>query len=234
MASAGTLLSDLDGSGGGDGDLVQKILSDMNIPTQDAGMRPPPPPMQAVNTQRAENQGYEQVPNTNQHIMMDSRIPTSHMIGNEHPTQAEFTAAMIGMGSSNQGVAMSGMPGMPGMQGMPGMPGMQGMQGMPGMQGMQGMPGMSGMQGMPGMPGVQEPTKNFYTYIVNEIKIPFVVAILFFIFSLPPIRIVVAHYMPSLIRPTGEFHISGLLVISLVMGATFWVMHRVIAPLLSL
>jgi hypothetical protein len=211
MASAGTLLSDLDGSGGGDGDLVQKILSDMNIPTQDAGMRAPPQPMPV---QRHENQGYEQEPNTNQHITMDSRIPTSHMIGNEHPTQAEFAAAMIGMGSSNQGVAMSGA-GMPGMQ-MPGMPGMQ----------------------MPGMPGMQapasEPTKNLYTYIVNEIKIPFVVAILFFIFSLPPIRIILSHYMPSLIRPTGEFHISGLLVISLTMGATFWLMHRVIAPLLSL
>lgn len=221
MASAGTLLSDLDGSGGGDGDLVQKILSDMNIPTQDAGMRAPPQPMPV---QRHENQGYEQEPNTNQHITMDSRIPTSHMIGNEHPTQAEFAAAMIGMGSSNQGVAMSGA-GMPGMQ----MPGMQ----MPGMQ----MPGMQGMQ-MPGMPGMQapasEPTKNLYTYIVNEIKIPFVVAILFFIFSLPPIRIILSHYMPSLIRPTGEFHISGLLVISLTMGATFWLMHRVIAPLLSL
>jgi len=200
MASAGTLLSDLDGSGGGDGDLVQKILSDMNIPTQDAGMRAPPQPMPV---QRHENQGYEQEPNTNQHITMDSRIPTSHMIGNEHPTQAEFAAAMIGMGSSNQGVAMSG----------------------------------AGMQ-MPGMPGMQapasEPTKNLYTYIVNEIKIPFVVAILFFIFSLPPIRIILSHYMPSLIRPTGEFHISGLLVISLTMGATFWLMHRVIAPLLSL
>jgi hypothetical protein len=169
--------------------------------------------------QRRENQGYEQEPNTNQHITMDSRIPTSHMIGNEHPTQAEFAAAMIGMGSSNQGVAMSGA----GMQ----MPGMQGMQ-MPGMQGMQ-MPGMSGMQAP-----ASEPTKNLYTYIVNEIKIPFVVAILFFIFSLPPIRIILSHYMPSLIRPTGEFHISGLLVISLTMGATFWLMHRVIAPLLSL
>jgi len=208
MASAGTLLSDLDGSGGGDGDLVQKILSDMNIPTQDAGMRAPPQPMPV---QRHENQGYEQEPNTNQHITMDSRIPTSHMIGNEHPTQAEFAAAMIGMGSSNQGVAMSGA-GMPGMQ----MPGMQGMQ-MPGMQA-----------------PASEPTKNLYTYIVNEIKIPFVVAILFFIFSLPPIRIILSHYMPSLIRPTGEFHISGLLVISLTMGATFWLMHRVIAPLLSL
>jgi hypothetical protein len=43
MAAAGTLLADLDTQGGGgDGDLVQKILSDMNIPTGEQ-RRPAPP-----------------------------------------------------------------------------------------------------------------------------------------------------------------------------------------------
>jgi hypothetical protein len=40
--------------------------------------------------------------------------------------------------------------------------------------------------------------------------------------------------MPRLIQPTGEFHITGLLLAAAIVGATFWVLQRVIAPLLSL
>lgn len=200
MASAGTLISDLDDSGGGgDGDLVQKILSDMNIPTSNRHVPQPLP--QAPH-------GYQAPNSTQQQMTMDSQIPTSHMIGNEHPTSADFAAAMAGMASSRAGVAaMAESVGYAAPVPMP-------------------MP-------MP-MPGNDAPIKNLYAHIVSEIKVPFVVAILFFIFSLPPIRVLVAHYMPSLIRPTGEFHITGLLVISIMMGATFWLMQRVIAPLLSL
>jgi len=205
MAAAGTLLADLDGQSGGDGDLVQKILTDMNIPT--ASQRAPPP-------LPAPTPVYQQAGSTSQ-MSMDSRIPTSHMIGNEHPSPADFAAAM----------GMQGMQGMP-MQGM-GMP-MQGM-GMP-MQGM-GMP-MQGMQGM-GMP-MQEPSKNLYGRVLEELKVPFIVAMLFFIFSLPPIRVLVSHYIPSFIKQTGELQTSGLLAVSAVVGGTFWVLQRVIAPLLSL
>jgi hypothetical protein len=128
------------------------------------------------------------------------------MIGNEHPSPADFAAAM---GSH----ADMGMPNMPYGQG-------QG-QAMP-------MPGM-------GMPSYQEqPSKNFYGKVLEEMKIPFVVSMLFFLFSLPPIRVLVSHYMPSFIKQTGEFHTSGLLAVSALVGATFWVLQRVIAPLLSL
>ena len=107
-----------------------------------------------------------------------------------------------------------------------------------GMQG-HGMQGMQGQgQGMPGMPGMQygheQPSKNFYGKILEEMKVPFVVSILFFLFSLPPIRVLVSHYMPSFIKQTGEFHTTGLLAVSALVGATFWVLQRVIAPLLSL
>ena len=198
MASAGTLLSDLGGGGSaGDGDLVQKILSDMNIPTQQP--RSVPPPMPAPTPKE-----YTQATNSTQPIAMDSRIPTSHMIGNEHPTPADFAAAMIGVANARPDIAMNAAP-----VGAP-------------------MPGASAT------PQYETPSKNLYGYIVDEIKVPFVVAILFFVFSLPPIRILVAHYMPTLIRATGEFHITGLLVISALVGATFWTLQRVIAPLLSL
>jgi hypothetical protein len=214
MAAAGTLLADLDGqSGGSDGDLVQKILSDMNIPTS-GGQRVAPPPLPAQTPMY-----QQQMPSSTAHINMDSHIPTSHMIGNEHPSPADFAAAMNGNQAS--GMAMSGM------SGLPAMPGLSAMPGMPGMPGLSAMPGMSANQG-------QQPSKNLYGKILDELKIPFVVSILFFLFSLPPIRVLVSHYMPSFIKQTGEFNTLGLLAVSLLVGLTFWLLHRVIAPLLSL
>jgi hypothetical protein len=203
MASAGTLLSDLDdGSGGGDGDLVQKILADMNIPSgndnRGGGMPPPPPPM----PQQAPP-GYDQMPSSMQGMTMDSRVPMSHMIGNEHPTHADFAAAMAGVSSSRHDIAAMASP-----------------------------------VGQP-MPGVmptryEAPSKNLYGTVLQEIKVPLVVAFLFLLFSLPPIRILIAHYAPSLIRPTGDYHMTGLLAVSVLVGSSFWLLQRVIAPLLSL
>ena len=202
MASAGTLLSDLDGGeGGGDGDLVQKILADMNIPSGgggERGMPPPPPPM----PQQAPP-NYAQMPSSTQGMTMDSHIPTSHMIGNEHPTPADFAAAMAGVASSRPDIAAMAAP-----VGQP-------------------MPGV--------MPTTYEaPSKNLYGTVLQEAKVPLVVAFLFLVFSLPPIRVLIAHYAPSLIRPTGDYHMTGLLTVSVLVGASFWVLQRVIAPLLSL
>jgi len=200
MAAAGTLLSDLDGSGGGDGDLVQKILSDMNIPTSN-GARPVPPPMQSSYQEQAQP-AYHPASST-QNMTMDSRVPTSHMIGNEHPTPADFAAAMVGMASSRPDVGSMSAP---------------------------------YAQAEP-MPGFTEPpvaSKNIYSRIVAEIKVPFVVAMLFFIFSLPPIRVLVSHYMRSLIKPTGELNLFGLMFVSGIVGGVFWLLQRVIAPLLSI
>jgi hypothetical protein len=203
MAAAGTLLSDLDGTGGADGDLVQKILSDMNIPSN-SGARPIPPAMQ--HHQQAPPQQYHPASST-QNMTMDSQVPTSHMIGNEHPTPADFAAAMVGVASSRPDVAT--------------------------------MSASYDASPMPGFTseGPAEPataTKNIYSRIVSEIKVPALVAILFFVFSLPPIRVLVSHYMRTLIKPTGELNLLGLIFVSGIVGAVFWILQRVIAPLLSL
>jgi len=205
MAAAGTLLADLDGqSGGGDGDLVQKILSDMNIPTGQAQGRAAPPPLPA------QTPVYQQqMASSTSHMNMDSRVPTSHMIGNEHPSPADFAAAM---GSH----AEMGMPQVPSYG-----------------QGQGQGQAMPHMQQMPNY-GYEQPSKNFYGKILEEMKVPFVVSMLFFLFSLPPIRVLLSHYMPSFIKQTGEFHTTGLLAVSALVGATFWILQRVIAPLLSL
>jgi len=223
MASgAGTLLADLDTqSGGGDGDLVQKILSDMNIPTGGGGERraaaPPPLPAQTPVYQQ------QMSANSTQQLSMDSRIPQSHMIGNEHPTPADFASA-IG--------PMQSVPGLPSMSGMASMPGMGFAQ-----QQQQHFPQNPYVQGgqhalMAG--GYEAPSKNLYGRVLEEMKVPFVVALLFFVFSLPPIRVLIAHYLPSLIKQTGEFQTTGLALVSLFAGVTFWLLQRVIAPLLSL
>jgi hypothetical protein len=206
MASAGTLLSDLDGGaggGGGDGDLVQKILADMNVPVSGGqpGGRPVPPPLPASLPPQMMPMAGSQVP-----ITMDRQIPTSHMIGSEQPTPADFAAAMVGLGGQRQQEYA--------------------------------LAGSMGQLGAPA-PGTQPmmsagPTKNLYGKITDELKVPFVVAVLFFIFSLPPIRVLFAHYLPRFLRPTGEFTVIGLLVVSALVGGLFWVLHRVIAPLLSL
>ena len=209
MAAAGTLLADLEPNGG-DGDLVQKILSDMNIPTASARPAPPPLPAQTPVYQ-------QQMASSTSHIAMDSKIPTSHVIGNEHPTPAEFASAM---GPMSQG-PMGGMQG--GMQ-------MQGHMG--GMHMQAPMGGMHAMQ--QNNPVYEAPSKNIYSRILDEAKVPLVVAIIFFVFSLPPIRVLLAHYVPTLIKQTGEFQVTGLLTVSLMAGATFWMFQRVIAPLLSL
>ena len=201
MAAAGTLLADLDTQGGGDGDLVQKILSDMNIPTGEQ-RRPAPPPLPA------QTPVYQQqMASSTQPIAMDSRIPTSHMIGNEHPTPADFAAAV---GPMQGAYGMPSMPPMPQMGQMPQMP------------------------QMGQMPQYDTPSKNIYSRVLEELKVPLVVAILFFVFSLPPIRVLIAHYIPSFVKQTGEFHTTGLLTVSALTGLTFWVLQRVIAPLLSL
>jgi hypothetical protein len=95
--------------------------------------------------------------------------------------------------------------------------------------------GQMGQMGqMPMAQGYETPSKNIYSRVLEELKVPLVVAILFFVFSLPPIRVLIAHYIPSFVKTTGEFHTTGLLTVSALTGLTFWVLQRVIAPLLSL
>lgn len=200
MASAGTLLSDLDGQPpASDKDLVQQILADMSVSgTQRSA--PPPPPMPA------QQPHYQQIPTTISPMTMDSRIPTAHVIGNEHPTPADFAAAMAGMaGARPSEVQLTGAP-------------------------VGTLPGYS--SGV--VQTYEPPTKNWYGRLLDELKVPFVVAFLFFVFSLSPVRVLAAQYVPSLVKPTGEFTVLGLSGAALVVGMSFWFLQRVIAPLLSL
>lgn len=210
MASSGTLLSDLDGNqgAGNDGDLVRKIFADMNVP---GGGNPV---MSGVGQMISSPN-----PNTIAPMMMDSGPATSHIIGKDHPTPADFAAAIHGVPRSNEGNVPPPMPGNMAQQLMPAGAWNPYLQQAP--QQMQ-------------MPIDMGSKKNFYARIADEVKIPILVTILVFVFSLPFLNVLFSHYIPSLLKPTGDLTSVGLLVKSVLAGASFWVLQRVIAPLLSL
>jgi hypothetical protein len=92
MASAGTLLSDLDSKppvlSNTDDDLVNKILADMNIPSQNNPIMNAPPPSGNGRVINAPN------PNSTYPMAMDPGTATAHMIGKDYPTPADFANLM--------------------------------------------------------------------------------------------------------------------------------------------
>uniref|UniRef100_A0A6C0JUU2 Uncharacterized protein n=1 Tax=viral metagenome TaxID=1070528 RepID=A0A6C0JUU2_9ZZZZ len=70
--------------------------------------------------------------------------------------------------------------------------------------------------------------------IGEEFKIPMLVALLVFVFSLPVVNFLFAHYLPYLVLPTGQLKVAGLVIKSLAAGVMFWVLQRIIVPLFSL
>jgi hypothetical protein len=203
MSAGGTLLSDLDQKGSpGDDDLVRQIFKDLNNPS---------PSFSGGNEViNAPN------PNTVAPHTMDNQPATSHVIGRDHPSPADFAAAMHGV--QRAPIPQNGPPPPSGNYNM----GSQWME----QQGLQ----QQQQQQMPMMPL----GKNVYSRVADEIKTPILVTLLFFVFSMPFINILFSHYIPSLIKPTGDLTTVGVLVKAALAGATFWVLQRVVAPLLAI
>jgi hypothetical protein len=85
------------------------------------------------------------------------------------------------------------------------------------------------------MPPAPKPAKkSWWSRIGEELKVPIFVALLVFVFSLPVINIIIGSYLPSLVKGTGDLTMVGLLLKSVAAGSTFWILQRVIVPLLSL
>ena len=146
---------------------------------------------------------------------MDNGPVTSHIIGRDHPTPGDFAAAIHGVSRTEMAGTMPPPMAANGM--------------MP--QG-QYAPYMGQQQAPMMMP--QVPQKNMYARIADELKTPILVSILVFVFSLPFLNILISHYAPMLLKPTGDFTSIGLLLKSVAAGGVFWVLQRVIAPLISL
>ena len=206
---SGTLLSDLDTSGGmnsNDDGAVQRILNEMN-----SGGSPPPMPsmqMQAPQVQSRQPTPVQQVmsspnPNSTVQYQMDSAPPTAHIIGGEHPTSGDF-AQMMYTGRQPQQQQQQYMN--------------------------QNQYGQPMQQQMMYMPPVNK--KNWYSDIATEAKTPLLVSLIFLVFSLPFVTLLISHYLPSFVKGSGDLTSIGLVIKSLLAGSSFWVLHRIVAPLL--
>ena len=179
-----TLLSDLDSAPPlADGDFVQNILSEMN-----GGGAPPPRQAGTIDSPSSNTAMAPRV--------MDSAPATAHVIGNSHPTPADFANMVQAANSDGSSAAAFNTPAPP--------------------------------------PSRPTPAKKSWTSrILDEFKLPLFVTVIVFVFSLPVVNFLFAHYIPSMVKATGQLTTIGLLVKSAAAGATFWVLQRVIVPLLS-
>jgi len=76
--------------------------------------------------------------------------------------------------------------------------------------------------------------KSLVGKLTEEFKNPILVALLVFVFSLPVVNFLFAHYLPWSVLPTGQLTMVGLLLKSASAGGSFWVLQRIIIPLLNM
>ena len=207
MSEAGTLLSDLNGAPPNDVDLVDSILRDLNQPSganpmvsQGHGQGSAPPPAGARMPMQQSPPIQSTYPSA-----ADPAVPTAHMIGRDHPTEADFQRMMMAAQGPLPFNAMA-----------------------PQMQ------GAAPPQAPPQQQVYEEPKKNWQGQWIDELKQPILVAIIVFLVTLPAVNLLVSHYAPSLLRPGGDLNTLGLVARALVGGVLYWVMQRVVGPLVSL
>jgi hypothetical protein len=135
---------------------------------------------------------------------MDNAPATAHMIGNSQPTPGDFAQAI---NTSSQVQASNGDSG-----------------------------GLASYTNAPAVAQrpAQPPRKTWTARIMDEFRTPFFVTMIVFVFSLPVVNFLFAHYIPSMVMPTGQLTTLGLLVKSMAAGSAFWMLQRVVVPLLSL
>ena len=198
MSEAGTLLSDLDNARPSDGDLVDSILADLNRPSGGGGQQ------QQQMAPRMPMQTQQGIPSTYPNAA-DPAVPTAHMIGRDHPTEADFQRMMMAAQAPLPFNAM-----------------------VPQMQ--------QTVQQMPQQPIqiYEDPKKNWQGQWIDELKQPILVAIIVFVMTLPAMNLLASHYAPNLLRPGGDFTTMGMVGRALIGGILYWVLQRVVAPLVSL
>jgi hypothetical protein len=206
MSSAGTLLSDLDSKGpvsDGDSDLVQKILADMNGGSSGGG----------GNSIQMPSRGMASPPPPLPNQGLPVPQGTTMLPQTTDPRIPQ--AHVIGGDSPTAADFAAAMHGVPRADNAQYYAGGQ-------------MPQPGQMQFYP-----EEPRKNMYARIIEEAKTPLLVSLIVFVLSLPAVNVLFAHYLPSLVLPTGSLTMVGLVAKALIAGTLFWTLQRVVAPLLQ-
>lgn len=196
MATAGTLLTDLDGRSpvmNKDDDLVNKILADMNIPSQSNPIMNVPPPSGNGNRMIQTSN-----PNSTYPMSMDPATANAHMIGKDYPTSADFANIMHTPNFSHGGSSFANVN-----------------------------------QYMPPPTLIDQTRGNIYSEIIQQVKQPLLVAIIIFLLSLPVLNVLIGYYMPSLLRIGGDLTTAGVVLKSLFGGFLFWVIQKIIVPLMT-
>lgn len=201
MSEAGTLLSSLEDARPSDGDLVDSILSDLNQPSgANPVMTNMPPPAGARMPMQQAPPPPNMYPNSS-----DPAVATAHMIGRDHPTQADFQRMMMNAQGPLPFNAM-----------------------IPQMQGV-----APPQQQQPQIQQFEAPQKNWQGQWIDELKQPLLVAIVILVITLPAVNLLVSHYAPQLLTPGGDFTVVGKVARAMAGGGLFWVLTRVVAPLVS-
>jgi hypothetical protein len=200
----GTLLSDLGDSGGSDQDLVQSIMRDINGPSQHN------PLSGGGGAPPPPQPGHTPIQRS-----MNSPNPNSYM---QHTMdhQSGQGAHMIGGARPTPAdfATLMGQGYMPAMMANGG-----------------ALPPASAAYG--GQQQESGTASKWMNWIFNELRIPLFVAIVFFIFSLPTANVAFAHIFPSMVTATGNMTILGQLTKAGLAGVGFWLLHRVLAPLVG-
>ncbi len=223
------MIADLDSApSSGDDDFVQSILNEINggsgggaggpthapPPPASPSMQPAAPPANLYPIPQGQAMIYAPNPNTVAPHAMDANPATAHVIGGSQPTPADFAAMMAGGGAGAHGI--------PGGSGATGYGG-------PAANAAAWVPAGAGAR-----PAYVPKKAGWLTRTMDEFRTPFFVVILVFVFSLPVVNFLFAHYLPRMVKPTGELTVVGLLIKSFAAGGAFWLLQRVVVPLLSL
>jgi hypothetical protein len=210
MSQAGTPIGDLNsnnmmGSIDSESDIVNRIMNAMNSNDGMSQMNIPPAPSSRIQQQQMIN---DPNPTSMTQLTMDNGPATAHMIGNHQPTPADFGSLLPGHGGGmgNPLAANASFYNTPVMH--------------------------------PQIQYIQAPSQGLFSNfngvtIFREMKIPLFVAILFAFMSLPVVNAMIGHYFPNLLKIGGDLTNIGLVAKSLLAGTAFWVLQRVLVPLVA-
>lgn len=68
---------------------------------------------------------------------------------------------------------------------------------------------------------------NSSDYIYDEIQIPLMLSVLYFLFQIPIIKTSLYKYLPSLCNVDGNYNLNGLFFISVLFGLVFFIMNKI-------